>query len=78
MTLKRRPLSIHLSISDDGRGLPPGTLAGSNGAGGFGLRSLAARTRLLGGRHQIESKPGAGTIITVDIPVDAERDSHAS
>jgi ligand-binding sensor domain-containing protein/signal transduction histidine kinase len=78
VTLKRRPLSIHLSISDDGRGLAPGVLAGSNGAGGFGLRSLAARTRLLGGRHQIESKPGAGTTITVEIPVGASQNSHVS
>ena len=74
VTLKRLPLSIHLSISDDGRGLPAGTLASSNGAGGFGLRSLAARTRLLGGRHQIESKPGVGTTITVEIPIGGPRD----
>jgi signal transduction histidine kinase len=40
--------------------------------------SLAARTRLLGGRHQIESKPGAGTTIAVEIPVGAPPDSHAS
>jgi signal transduction histidine kinase len=78
VTLKRRPHSIHLSISDDGRGLPPGASASPNSAGGFGLRSLAARTRLLGGRHQIESKPGAGTTITVEIPVGAPPDSHAS
>jgi two-component system, NarL family, sensor kinase len=78
VTLKRHPHSIHLSIADDGRGLPPGGLAGSSGEGGFGMRSLAARTRLLGGRHQVESKPGAGTTITVEIPVGPARNSHGS
>ena len=78
VTLKRHPHSLHLSIADDGRGLPPGALAGSSGGGGFGMRSLAARTRLLGGRHQVESKPGAGTTITVEIPIGPARDSHGS
>jgi ligand-binding sensor domain-containing protein/signal transduction histidine kinase len=76
VTLRRRPHSLHLSIADDGRGLPPGVLAGSGGSGGFGMRSLAARTRLLGGRHHIESKAGAGTTITVDIPIGPARDNH--
>jgi ligand-binding sensor domain-containing protein/signal transduction histidine kinase len=75
--LKLRAHSIHLSIADDGRGLRPGALDGSTEGGGFGLRSLAARTRLLGGRHYIESKPGAGTTIIVEVPVGSSRDTHA-
>jgi ligand-binding sensor domain-containing protein/signal transduction histidine kinase len=65
--VERRPHSIHLSVTDDGRGLPPGAAGG--GGDGFGMRSLAARTRMLGGRHHVESQPGGGTTITVEIPI---------
>jgi signal transduction histidine kinase/ligand-binding sensor domain-containing protein len=74
VTIAREADGIHLSISDDGRGLPPEALDGSRE--GFGLRSLAARTRLLGGRHRIESKPGMGTTITVAIPLGPPREAH--
>jgi two-component system, NarL family, sensor kinase len=76
VTLRRRPQSLHLSVADDGRGLPPGGPFGPNGTAGFGLRSLAARTRLLGGRHHFESKPGKGTTITVEIPIGTPQEDH--
>jgi ligand-binding sensor domain-containing protein/signal transduction histidine kinase len=65
--VERRRDSIYLSVADDGRGLPPEAADGSGD--GFGMRSLAARTHMLGGRHQIESPRGGGTTITVEIPV---------
>jgi signal transduction histidine kinase len=67
VTIARRADAIHVAIADDGRGLAPTMLADPT-EGGFGFRSLAARTRLLGGTHRIESKPGAGTTIIVEIP----------
>jgi signal transduction histidine kinase len=34
---------------------------------GLGLTSMAERARILGGKHQIESVPGRGTIVRVRI-----------
>jgi ligand-binding sensor domain-containing protein/signal transduction histidine kinase len=70
VTIARDGGVIRVVIADDGRGFPPAVLTRAS-EGGFGLRSLAARTRLLGGTHRVESKPGEGTTITVEIPVAA-------
>lgn len=37
----------------------------------FGLRGMAERARTLGGTFDVFSRPGAGTTVVVDIPVDA-------
>jgi signal transduction histidine kinase len=70
VTLHRGPHGIELSVSDNGRGLsqPPD---GRPGADGFGLRSLAARAKLLGGTSRIHSTPGQGTMVVVEVPVAA-------
>jgi signal transduction histidine kinase len=70
VTLRRGPRGIELSVSDNGRGLsqPPN---GRPGADGFGLRSLAARAKLLGGTCRIHSTPGQGTTVVVEAPVAA-------
>jgi len=55
--------SARLVVTDDGRGLPgPATSAG------FGLRRMRERIELLGGHTDVESEPGAGTVITVTVP----------
>ncbi|MGC4100808.1 sensor histidine kinase [Ferruginibacter sp.] len=36
---------------------------------GLGLRNLLSRTELMGGDIYVESKPGAGTIYTIEIPL---------
>jgi len=71
VTIARRADTIRVAIADDGHGQSPAGLAGAEG--GFGLRSIAARARLLGGTHHIESKLGTGTTVTVEIPVDPSR-----
>lgn len=69
VTLRLVPAGIEAAVQDNGRGFPAGAALG--GGAGFGLRSLAERTRLLGGHHVIES--GArGTVVRVIIPVPAE------
>jgi signal transduction histidine kinase len=51
---------LHLEVADDGRG-------GADPAGS-GLRGLADRLAPLGGRLQVESRPGAGTIVRAEVP----------
>jgi signal transduction histidine kinase len=51
-----------LMVSDNGHGLPADTLVG------YGLRNIRERARILGGDLILQSKPGHGTTVTVDIP----------
>jgi signal transduction histidine kinase len=52
--------SVSLEIVDDGRGLGPGS--------GFGLVGIRERVESLGGSLTIESSPGAGVRVRVDVP----------
>jgi signal transduction histidine kinase len=73
----------HLVISDDGCGIAlpePGAGGGdlggpdpSGGTGGFGLRAMRERVGLLGGTVGLDSRPGAGTTVTVTVPRTAAR-----
>jgi tetratricopeptide (TPR) repeat protein/two-component sensor histidine kinase len=56
----------HLTVVDDGAGFDP---AAARGSGGLGLASLDERARLLGGRCDVTSSPGAGTRIEVAVPL---------
>ena len=54
---------VRLTVRDDGRGFD------SNGHhDSLGLSGMAERARLLGGRLQIDSRPGAGTALTLQVP----------
>jgi signal transduction histidine kinase len=56
---------IKLIISDDGRGFDDAARLNPRS---FGLRGIQERIGQLGGKVKINSKPGAGTQITVQLP----------
>jgi signal transduction histidine kinase len=56
--------SVYLQVRDDGIGFDP---LGAMNAGGVGLRSFEERAAKLGGRVIVESSPGQGTTVTVEI-----------
>ncbi|MEA5596316.1 sensor histidine kinase [Rivularia sp. UHCC 0363] len=56
--------SVHLMIEDNGKGFNL-----SQNTTGFGLQSMRDRTLALDGNFQINSVPGKGTKITVNIPL---------
>jgi signal transduction histidine kinase len=58
--------TIHLSVSDQGTGFDPEE-SGRNR--GIGIRSMEERARLVGGRLDVRSRQGAGTIVQVWVPV---------
>ena len=60
---------VRLEIADDGAGFDP---AVARGRGGMGLRGMEERVQRIGARLQIESTPGQGTKITVQVPKEAE------
>jgi signal transduction histidine kinase len=53
-----------LEVCDDGAGFDPAL----GGGGGFGLPGMRERAERLGGTLQIESAPGAGTRVRVEVP----------
>jgi signal transduction histidine kinase len=61
--LKRHAGQIIFRVEDNGSGAP--VAAGSRGVG---LRTMEFRTRRLGGRFAIESRPGKGTSIICTLP----------
>ena len=56
-----------LTVQDDGVGFNPQAESNS----GMGIRGIRERAEILGGRVDVSSLPGAGTTITVWIPVQA-------
>ena len=63
--LTRRSGAAAAVIEDDGRGFDPGAARD----GGFGLEGMRERVLLLDGRFEIETNPGAGTTLVVEVPV---------
>lgn len=64
---------VRCTVEDEGRGFD-GALAlrGAEEDRGFGLRGLRDRVQLFGGRLTVDSQPGAGTRLAVDVPLAAE------
>ena len=62
--IKRVSNSVSVTVHDNGKGF---NAAGSQNDAGFGLRGILERTRILGGRHTLESAPGSGTRLNVYI-----------
>ncbi len=58
-------LTLQLSISDNGKGLPTESRPASSGPGGFGLTGIEERASLLHGTLQIRSHPGTGTQLKI-------------
>jgi len=67
VTLERDIHEVLLKIEDDGCGFN----IHENGKG-LGLRNIAERVHMLGGKLKIDSQPGAGTRIEITIPISAE------
>ena len=64
---------VRLAVGDDGQGFDPRAKAD-----GFGLHIMRERAELLGGTLEIDSAPGRGTQITVDLPTHRVTSQRAS
>lgn len=63
---------IVLDVLDDGVGFDAArlkTVIGAQDTGGFGLRAMRERIEQLGGTLLVESAPGEGTTIVVELPI---------
>lgn len=73
VVIERHDRVIHMTIEDNGCGFAPDTVeAGGAKQGGLGLTGMSERVRILGGKHAIESSPGAGTKIFISIHIEGE------
>ncbi|MCU1666138.1 MAG: two-component system sensor kinase, partial [Pseudonocardia sp.] len=62
VTIEQRDTLLHLSIRDDGAG-------GADPARGSGLIGLRDRVQALNGSIEVNSRPGDGTAILVELPL---------
>ncbi|MFA5802285.1 MAG: GAF domain-containing sensor histidine kinase [Thermoleophilia bacterium] len=70
ITFQRLNGSLRVEISDNGRGFQTKEIFDGHHQRNFGLRSMTGRAKSLGGNLEIISKPGAGTTIRVEIPIE--------
>jgi signal transduction histidine kinase len=61
--VRQEPLKIVLSVEDDGRGFDARRVRG------LGLVGMQERVHHLGGAFQVESRPGGGTVVAVELPL---------
>ncbi|HEY7060479.1 MAG TPA: GAF domain-containing protein [Chloroflexota bacterium] len=71
--LARESAALVLTVRDNGRGFDPHCEVRDTfiGAGGQGLHNMAERARLLGGQLTVDSEPGQGTTVRLEVPLDA-------
>lgn len=70
VTLQQKDGRLIASVEDRGRGFERGR-AGAEGRLHFGLGIMRKRAESVGGTLLVESRPGQGTRVTVDLPLRA-------
>jgi signal transduction histidine kinase len=68
VVLQKREDRAQIRVKDDGQGFDPSRL-GDDGHQGFGLQTMRERADSLGGSFEVQSQPGHGTEIYVELPV---------
>jgi signal transduction histidine kinase len=66
ITLEHEPEHIRLTVSDTGQGFVP---SAARRKGGLGLQSMEERALGIGGCLMVKSSPGAGTKISLTVPI---------
>jgi two-component system NarL family sensor kinase len=69
LRLVTTPDQVILTVEDDGRGFDPSHVP----EGQYGLLGMNERAKLLGGNLTLDSGPGAGTALCVEIPLEEPR-----
>ena len=65
VVVTRKSTSVHVMIEDDGGGFDPGAASTL----GLGLLGMRERVELLDGTFEIDTAPGAGTTLIVELPL---------
>src|SRR5690606_16422574 len=76
LTLSYMDDQVALDVRDDGRGFEPGGV--TTGAGhGYGLAAMRQRVGRIAGSVSVESSPGAGTVVSANVPAIPQAVAHA-
>jgi signal transduction histidine kinase len=62
---EENPLRIKLVVADDGKGFNL-----KKAKKGIGLQNIEFRTKACHGKLEIKTKPGQGTLLTVEVPIE--------
>ena len=68
ITMAKVQGTVHITVADQGAGFDLAAADRSRSAPGFGLFSIRERMLALGGRFELESRPGEGTTATLVLP----------
>lgn len=71
VTLVSTGQALDLRVSDDGQGFEPES---AQSAFSYGLLGMSERARLIGGTLHVDSAPGAGTMVSINLPLDGGRE----
>jgi len=66
--LQRLPYTLLITVEDDGKGFDPRRLEAGDTQRGLGLVGIQERASGLGGTFRLESNPGKGTRLSVELP----------
>jgi signal transduction histidine kinase len=69
VVIKKKPGVVSLSIRDNGKGFDPAKPSSQPHDLGYGLNGIAERVRILGGTLTIDSRPGQGSSLSVEVPL---------
>ena len=64
VNIVRHAARLDVTVHDDGQGFDAEDITT-----GLGLTGFTERVRLLGGTHQIQTAPGQGTTVSLQIPL---------
>jgi signal transduction histidine kinase len=71
--VERGPAAVAMVVEDDGRGFgPEATPSPPTAARGLGIHTMRERAAVLRGALTIDSAPGRGTRVTVEVPLTGE------
>lgn len=73
LTTRATETAWTVEVHDDGRGFDVATVA-ARGRRNFGLQFMRERAELIGAQLEIRSRPGAGTIVSLTIPMGGGKD----
>jgi PAS domain S-box-containing protein len=69
--IRRVRAGIRLEVHDDGKSFSADRILSAKHGGHLGLLGMRERVEIVGGRFAVESAPGTGTTIAVEIPFDS-------